>query len=195
MSSYKKVCSKYQEVRENKYREVENKAKIVGTPLNFLGNLIFKPVFSQVLGFEWLLDLTDKLHLAGINIEVPSITYEYGYFKIDPFGKLVSRTALVSGFVISHNSYTVTPLNFLAVLLNYIFRNLGKLIGYILVSPFTVPAYLIIKAIYKIKDWMLRNDYKKSLSQLDDATLINGWVNNPGSSFANERYCQTYCPR
>lgn len=170
---YSDVKSKYQELLFNKDDAGDTKAYVVGYPLCFLGDFIFKTLFSYIFGFEWFIHLADKLDLAGKKIELRGISYRIAAEHWD--------APLVSGFEITNSRFTLTPLNFWAIPLNYIFRHLGKFLGYLLVSPFTVPAYFIIKGIYKVKERWLKNDYHKVLNQIDNSELIKGWIKNPSS--------------
>lgn len=165
MPSYAEVNANYQEIRINKYYEMDTKVDVVGVPLRFLGE-VFKNLFVYTLGFEWFFDLTDDFDLPVKRIMLPTFTY-----TISSLGR-----HLVSSFKMSSNPYDVTLLNFLFVPFNYVSRNLGKLIGYTLASLFTVPAYLIIKATYKIKEILLHKAYQKSLDQMDNSSLVENWI-------------------
>lgn len=180
MPYYDQVKTKYQTIADNKCNGMDTKSRVVGIPLKLFG-MYFKNLFSYTLGFEWFLNLTRKFDMPGKKITLPTFTYVCDrYPNFEGFENYIREGDLpdpmISSFVMTKICYTVTPLNFLFVLPNYLSRNLGKLIGCVLASPFTVPAYLIIKTTYKIKDILLHNAYQKSLGQMDNSSLIDGWI-------------------
>lgn len=187
MANYNTILSNYITIIDNIYDESDTKATFVGLPLHFLGDTLFKRIFSNILGFEWLLRLTDRLELPGIEIELPSIIHIYSRHRIKKsLEELLSlqynsslptpRNPMVSGFAVAPTRYKVTPLNFILVAFNYTFRTLGKLVGYTIASPFTIPAYLLIKTFYKIKERTLNDAYQNSLHDISNPALADGWV-------------------
>ena len=134
---------------------------LVGTPLQFMGDKVVKNIFSYIFGFQWLIDISYRFKLPSLTISLPTVRYLKGMFSslTSEHGEQnffyvanPEQDFYFCGFVFSLNNYIVNPINFWAVPLNYIARNIGKAIGYALVSPFTVPAYISIKSYYGIKN-------------------------------------------
>ncbi len=109
------------------------KGSFVELPLQFFAKA-FTQIFAWIVGFDWLLRLIGHLPLPNKTLTLPTIKY-----------------SPTEGFHRDRNKYKVNLLNFLFVPINYLMRNLGRLIGYVIASIFTVPAYLVIKGYYSAK--------------------------------------------
>lgn len=159
--------------RSNSEKDAEKyKHKFVKYPLYLLTNL-FKAIFSFTIGLKWFLNQSNRLNtvLPCKKIILPTITY--GANKASSEG-----ISFALEFSYIKAPVVLTPLNFLLVLLNYIARNVGKLLGLILVSVFTVPAYLFIESYYGIKHATMDNQYNRHLREISSKDLAEGWVNS-----------------
>jgi len=123
---------------------------LVGRML-FFGGEKCEALFSWILGFAWLLRLLDKLQLRFPllipfkAIQLPTIKYFFFEETINiGHAQTGNITVYRSFFSSSKYKYAVTWLNFIFVFLNYLARNLGKALGWVLMSFWTVPAYLAI---------------------------------------------------
>ncbi|QBS11357.1 hypothetical protein [Legionella geestiana] len=148
------------EVQNLKYNYSNIKTKVVGYPL-YLSSELCKQAMAYTLGFQWLMPTLEAIDIPYIKIKLPTFTYiagNPGYFA--PRGThqwamhamgLTDKNQLVSSFAFTWNQYRLNGVNFLLIGLNYIARNLGKAIGVLAVSPFTIPAFIAIKSYFSIK--------------------------------------------
>lgn len=96
------------------------------------------------------------------------------YLKKHPSVFLSSKSTL----------YHPNPLTSLFFIIDYIMKNVGKFLGWALVSVFTIPVHFLIKAYYAIKIYFLDtteadnlwNQYATQLGQIDPKTLAEGWL-------------------
>jgi len=184
--SYYDVHSRNEELENAITDEANTKGRVVGKFLYFMGDVLFKNVFSYVAGFEWLLPYTYGLNLPCAKIGLPTISYAVGYpreLATSYVEKQVLAASLgrgndrlISTFSRGTNNYTINPVNFLPVFLNFIARNLGKLIGYIIASVFTIPAYLLIKSYYGIRKAMAKYRLNTALKRIAPSTLAKEWL-------------------
>lgn len=164
----------------------------VGMPIN-IATTLGEIFFSWSVGAVWLMYLIEKLNLKKIHIKVPIISYRVDGFRaqaVPGYGAIyrpplysskeceydrlgcVSYSVCFSGFYIDKDTYNINWLNFIPGALNYIFRNIGKLIGAILVSPFTIPAYGIIKIYSFAKKQLLKARLKSAYRNFDKQELV-----------------------
>lgn len=182
MTNYRDIVTGEEELLEINDNQQETKAMLVGKPLYLSGEL-FKTILSNILGFAWLYNLSLKLPLPNFKLYLPTISYYYGYAysRLNSTQRYVAHmlgyeNKIVSGFAIGLTNYYVNPINFLLIPLNYIARNLGKALGWLLVSPWTIPAYLTIKSIYTIKKSIQTYNNNRALAAIDTDKLASGWL-------------------
>jgi hypothetical protein len=140
------------------------KDKWVATPLAVVSEF-FKNTFSKTIGFEWFLNIRAIRHTPGEIIRLPTIKY-VGLSAVERIqmtenfpivDKLYDNRQIYNmfrkpRFELAEIEYKINKFNFWAVGLNYIARNTGKLLGWGIVSPFTIPAFIAIKSYYKAQE-------------------------------------------
>ena len=119
---------------------------------------MFGGIFSYV-GFEWVLDI-DRLNFNLRSKEVNLPTVEYS----DEPG----------GFHKASISYNINPFTALFVGLNYLFVNLGKLVGWLIGCVIAVPAYCFFNARYWLKEKFVKRKFNQQLRDISNDELING---------------------
>lgn len=135
--AYQVWTGKQLSLDDNKWRTID---RFVKKPLGYTIETI-KIAFAYTIGFEWFINLTRNLNLPTATLILPSIP------KISFYGRTIIEP--------TKNILRINPVNFWAQFLNYFARNLGKLIGWIIVAPFAMPALGIIELIYGIKKTLL----------------------------------------
>jgi len=171
-------------IKKNLYeieiQKAETEALLIGLPLHISGNLIFSNVFSYTLGFNWLIYLTRGIRTHINTPNLPTVYYDFDWpSHTASDGDESCWQIYKKSFVIQKISYRINPINFLAVPLNYIFSNLGRIFGYAIVSPFTIPAYLLINCYYGLKKFSARYHYKNLHSQQEQERNKQDPKNDP----------------
>jgi hypothetical protein len=162
---------------DNKLIAKNIKNSFVGTPLYKSGEF-FKIILSYTLGLEWFVRPDPKGALRGL-YKLPSIKVGLPLIIYQHDGNRVKKSLIdyirseKTGFTWGLTPYYINPLNFLVVPLNYLARNIGKLLGWILVSPFTIPAYIALSglnAVYARKQSII----EREISHVFDDITENG---------------------
>ena len=158
--------------RKKKFHEIYNHDKTV-----FVGMFLqhaedaFETAFSV---FGLFIHFSKELNWPTTKILLPTVSYVCIASEFNngfPEG-LHRGSRLVSYFEINWDTYSANPVNFLAILLNYFARNLGKMIGWAIVSPITIPTYLVIKTIYGIKKALIEERFNDALRKREPQEFI-----------------------
>jgi hypothetical protein len=170
------------ELSTSQTRQTRLKAVLVGMPLYIIGDVFFKNLFSYVLGFEWFLRFLQRFDFPVHNkmLSIPSLKYTIalssGVVPLDKLGKYLFGQGdypLISKISLDSVSYKMNFINFWAICLNFIAINLGKILGWILVSPFTITANLLIKAYYGVKSAILNFKINSNPQELTSLYFSN----------------------
>ncbi len=158
----------------------------VRKPMIIVENL-FKVLFSNLLGFQWVLDLRERFNTKVLESPV-RVRSGYIYSRpIDPTSiELPSWGFTESGFEFGIKRYGVSWWNPPFICLNYIMRNVGKIVGWLLVFWWTLPAFAIITGVYKFKLYRELGVYTGEEVALDFISHLNDSSTNDGSWNINE---------
>lgn len=165
-------------LRDTAINESEVKSKFVGAAL-YLSSEFFKTIFVKTIGLEGLARWTSRLDLPSKEIEPYQLSYYCGYASQYATGGMryffmtgIARNFLVSGFTATTVKYTINLASAIPVAFNYIFRNVGKILGWTLVAPYTIPAYLLIKPYFAIKKSYYKSRIDSILDKMNDLELV-----------------------
>lgn len=160
----KKIISAEKSILSNIESSEAIRDLMVGFPLTLSGE-VFKEIFSYTLGFRLLLTLTDVLlhkfpSIWRKKISLPTLLYI-----------AAPEDSTYPGFTRGVTVYTISWGNFPFVILNYLACNLGKIAGWVLVSPWTIPVHIIIKIVVNIVNSYHENKSWWNLRKVDKAQL------------------------
>lgn len=133
------------------------KSNWVGFPLKRVGDF-FKNIFSYTLGFQWVFDLANKSYWLGQRSkywEVAVITYDD---KVNGFKRasITYPLNIVTGWFF--------PFIFLA-------RHLGKFLGWVFVSPLTIPVYVGLKCYEGAKRFFMQRKIDREIKKMAPQAL------------------------
>lgn len=140
---------------------------LVGMPLHFAENF-FEKFFTYTLGFQWVTYLTEKTRLGHSKVKLPIVSY-------------VCTEALIGDakfhhFSIDRARYKVNILNFWQFPLNYVARTLGKTVGWLIVSPFTIPTFVGISAVTGVISALKQFGLNSKLAEISPVELATQWA-------------------
>lgn len=167
LEKFESANSNFITLRHNRRLEARQKTRWVEQPLEYVTDKFKK--LPDYLGLTWCINRLPTFNLP---------------FKIiEPLGLTYSKYS--SGFILAPVTYVITPLNFWAVGLHYGLRQLAKTVGWLLVSPFTIPAYLGIKAYYGIKHAIANHKINSTLKKIAPQHLAQAWCTSCNTTYSN----------
>lgn len=189
VSSIASYGKKRQQLVFNINKKLDNEAhkwevygKLIGMPRYFVSRTL-KEIFSYGLGFFWAYNLLNELNLPHLDVKLPTLKVTGPYANDGdvciPCGGNYSY-AHAGHMVAASNKYALTPLNLIFVIINYIARNLGKLLGAMILLPWTVPVTLINRGVHAIRSKVHSKRIKRSINECCQANnqpgLIRDWL-------------------
>jgi len=156
------------------------KEKWVGKPLHYSMTFL-KNILSWTVGLKWLLYPIEKMNLKSYKIKLPTFTYllnkETGYQDTKHVAFYVgSTTPKPAGFAIINNHFPINWLNFIPSLINFVFRTIGKILGVIIIAPYTIPANMIVKAGLSIQKSNRTSELRRAYRDVEKPLLIEDFL-------------------
>lgn len=168
------------DIEANKKHYAALRRDFLDKPLLFF-QYIFKTVFSYSLGFEWLLDLDEYwLRRFAVWRRQPCI-----WVVLPSFSYVLGKTR----FELHYMEYRVNLFTFSVVALNYLTRNLGKIVGWALAMPWALPCYLALNLRTKFVVNRLESQIRAELSAMDKVELVRMAIRRaayPGDSLLKQ---------
>lgn len=170
------------------------KSTLVGLPLYFLGDLVLKNLFAYTIGFHWLVSLLSKLDWKYYKLSLPTVSYVVttrGVFVGSILSQFISENdnCMVSGFSLGTNNYHINFANAILIPFDYLSRNIGKWLGYLIASPWTVPTYLLLKGGYSLHQRYIDHQITSHLEKADPVDLARDYFDHHKVS-DKKRLCQ-----
>lgn len=164
---FQEVVEINNQVRAWERRDYMLKHYLVGMPLNFAENFI-ENFFAYTVGFQWFTYLTERTRLRRSEVNLPIVSYVY-------------TEALIGDMKFHHFSidrarYKVNILNFWQFPLNYVARTLGKAVGWLIVSPFTVPTFVGISVVAGVVSTVKQFGLNSKLAEIPPVELATQWA-------------------
>jgi len=181
MPTFDKIEKIQQSMDFTDVREEITKCRLVGEPLHASTNYIER-FLSRTIGLEDVIVWRGRKKLPQKKLKLPTISYflDKTYKQIDP--SRPTQDSYKSGYGTDKLLYWINWTNSPLITLNYLSRLLGKMIGSLLVSPWTIPAYLGVRIYYGIRKKIDPRRFKKALRKVDKVEFAKAWLNAPDSS-------------
>lgn len=159
-----KKCLSALETVDSDFFEIKN--NIIGDPLD-LSMSFFNIIFTHLFGFQWLYNYLikkgDHYHYDPLDttIDLPTIEYSYsGNLSLD------------------EHKYVVTKHSFWIIPFNYIFLNVGKLIGILFVLPWILPVNIFIGVAHYVKKKIISKKIEKLQKEINEDDLCDALLSS-----------------
>jgi len=209
---YETIFAANRKIAQISLDQAVTKEKFITTPL--VQSQIIGTISAWVFGFEWVFQAVQKLSSftertcgipLGLKIRLPEPAYgKINWDTLKGLGKnkhfaeqltVIENELKINAYPTLRSEGTFTkekantflsPLTFIFIPINYLARNIGKALGWLVTSLFTIPASFVINIHYSIKSHrakMKRDSSLKRLNPPDQKTrrleFAKAWLDNP----------------